>query len=83
MEPILSPYLNQFRGNKVVVFFETAPYSDHFEQVMLTPDVALELHIFLKSRMQLTPNGRGFVVPTNNVYSYDFPNIPDNYRMHI
>lgn len=76
---IFSPYTKQLHNTKVAVFVETKALSDHFAQIMLTPQQYRSLLLILETMMENDSVMRTFQVRTSNLHEYDFPNIQEVY----
>lgn len=63
---------------KVVIFIESEPLSDRFNQIMLTQEQRKRMLEALRKEMRPLPGG-GFDVWMSNVHEYTFPNIKDDY----
>jgi hypothetical protein len=76
-ESVASPFLHEFTTVKMLIFMETTPLSDKFEQVALTREV---LHKTLDTiRLNLPHNRGAFIVTTNHDVKVSVPNARDFY----
>lgn len=62
-------------AQKIILMFETAPLTDHFEQMMLTPFQLKAVVSYVQMIMPKEPRG-GFGVMTNDDFAVTLPNIP-------
>lgn len=62
---------------KVVVFMETKPLSDHFEQIMFTKESYKKIIDAIEKEMR--HEGKDFIVTTDDTHSSHFKDIKDYY----
>lgn len=79
VEPSMIPSsLSPFTHNKVVLFFETAPLSDNFQQIKITHEDFKKFTKFMFEEI-LLKDEKGSMVITEDTQEFSFPNIPQFY----
>lgn len=76
---IPSPFIESFNNIKLVIFHETVPLTDTFEQLTLTHDQYIKILSLLETFMPKKGKD-SFIVTTNDDFTYKFKDIPAFYK---